>query len=218
MKQIISISIQSINSRDLKKIMYLATTLYTENGQIVDTGFEIDKEKYLGRQSFDEPIMIKESRNFTNSLNYAINKILAMKQVLRLVPEGKVCINFLISVSENKQEAIDNLNECKVEDEILKIFEISKARSEEELKYLQVSYKQAEVYQEFLNYLLEPEIIKDIEMNINDDYEINSIWKFGISGDIPILTIKIQDISSIENLQEVIECYIELKKYIWIWL
>lgn len=194
-------------SRDLKKIMYLATTLYTENGQIVDTGFEIDKEKYLGRQSFDEPIMIKESRNFTNSLNYAINKILAMKQVLRLVPEGKVCINFLISVSENKQEAIDNLNECKVEDEILKIFEISKARSEEELKYLQVSYKQAEVYQEFLNYLLEPEIIKDIEMNINDDYEINSIWKFGISGDIPILTIKIQDISSIENLQEVIECY-----------
>ncbi len=195
-------------NRDLTKFMYLATSLYTEKGQIVDTGFEIDKEKYLGRANFGEPSAIRDARNFSNNLNYAINKVLAMKQVLKLPAGEKVNINFLLSISENKEEAINNLNECKVEDEILKIFEISKARTEEELKYLQINSKQANLFQDLLNYILIPEVSKDIEIDINKNYEINSLWKFGISGDIPIILVKIKDLSSIENLQEIIEAYL----------
>ncbi|MCI8309282.1 MAG: hypothetical protein HFJ45_03560 [Clostridia bacterium] len=195
------------HSRELDKFMYLATCLYTESGQIVDNGFEINKEKYFGRGISNEPISQKESRNFSNDLSYSINKVLALKQVVRLPAGEKININLLISVSENKDEALENLNDSKKEDDILKTFEISKVRIEEEMKYLQISSESSRKYQEFLSYILDPNIIKDLKLDINKEYEINSLWKFGISGDIPILTIKVKNLEAIENVQEIIEAY-----------
>lgn len=194
-------------SRNLEKFMYLASCLYTEKGQIVDKGFEIDGERYFGRENFDYPIAIKENKNFSNSLNYCINKVLAEKQVISLSQNEKININFLISVSEEKEKALENLNESKSEDEILKIFEISKAKCEEEMKYLQISSENSKMYQEFLRYLIDFNINKNLNLDINKEYEINSLWKFGISGDIPILMVKVKSIDDMENLQEIIEAY-----------
>ena len=39
------------------------------------------------------------------------------------------------------------------------------------------------------------------------NFELNSLWKFGISGNLPIITIKAKGLDDIDNVQEVIECY-----------
>ena len=39
-------------NRNLENSMYLATTLYTENEQIVDFEYEIDKEKFVRKRKF----------------------------------------------------------------------------------------------------------------------------------------------------------------------
>jgi cellobiose phosphorylase len=195
------------HSRNLDKFMYAAVCLYTENDQIVDNSFEINKEKYLGRGIYSNPIGLSDSKIFSNNLNYTINKILAMKQIIKLQPSKKVNLNLLISLSENRDEAIKNLNDSKKEEDILKIFEISKARCEEEMKYLQINSNSAKKYQELLNYILNPSYIKNLNLDINKEYEINSLWKFGISGDIPILMVKVRNLDDVENVQEIIEAY-----------
>lgn len=199
------------HNRTLDKFLYVAVNLYTENGQIVDKSFEINKEKYFGRGNLEEFINGRENRSFSNNLNYPINKVLALKQIVRLAVNEKVSINLLISVSENKEEAIKNLNDSKREEDILKTFDISKVRIEEEMKYLQISSESSRRYQEFLNYVLEPNIVKDLKLDINKEYEINSLWKFGISGDIPIFLVKVKNLEDIENLEEIIECYMYYK-------
>ena len=55
--------------------------------------------------------MISDSENFSNSLNYSVNKIVSQKQVFKLGPNEKTSVNLLISVSKDKYEAIKNLNE-----------------------------------------------------------------------------------------------------------
>ena len=195
-------------SRELDKFMYLAICLYTENGEIVDKGFETNQEKYIGRNNFDIPIAIKENRNFSNQVNYVINKIYAEKKTIKLKQSEKININLLISINEDKQEAIDNLEQMKNEDEILKIFDIGKARIEEEMKYLQINSKQSLEYQELLNYLLDENICKDLKIDLNKDYEINSLWKYGISGDLPIILVKIKTLNSIDTIKQIIGSYL----------
>ncbi len=193
--------------KTLDKFMYAVVNLYTENGNIVDNGFEIDKEKYIGRNNFDIPIGVKSSKKFENQLNYVINKIYAERKTVKIAQDEKICINFLISVNEDKEEAIKNIEQMKNEDEIQKVFDVGKARIEEEMKYLQINSKQAEEYQELLNFVLDENVCKDLRLNLDKDYEINSLWKYGISGDLPIILVKIKSLNSIDNVKEIIESY-----------
>ena len=194
-------------SKSLDKFMYAAINLYTENGEIVDKGFEIDQEKYLGRNNFDIPIGVKNSKKFSNQTGYVINKIYAERKTIKIAKNEKININLLISVNENKEEAIKNLEQMKNLDEILKIFDVGKARIEEEMKYLQINSKQSAEYQELLNYILEENICRNINLDLNKDYEINSLWKYGISGDLPIVLVKIKNLNSVDNVREIIESY-----------
>ena len=195
------------HNRNLDKFLYMAVNLFTENAKEVDNYFEIDGEKYLGRNSFEIPKMINNSENFSNSLNYSINKILSTKQIFKLEKNQKACINFLISVSENKNDAIQNLKETKSENSILKIIDISKIRSEEEMNYLQISSEDSKNYYELLNFVLNEESYKNLKLDINKTMEINSLWKFGISGNLPIVVVKAKGLTDIDNIQEIIECY-----------
>ena len=201
-------------SRNLDKSLFLATNLYTENGKIVDKGFEIDSEKYFGRGNFDIPKMVKENVTFSNNLNYVINKVVAQKQIIKLDSKEKVKINLIISVSENKDECLKQIKEKSNSEEINRIFDISKARVEEEMKYLQITTEKMNDFQNLLSFLLDNNNVKDLEIDMSKDYQINNLWKFGISGDLNIIVVRIKSISDVEYLEEVIEAYIyfRLKK------
>ena len=76
------------------------------------------------------------------------------------------------------------------------------------MNYLQISSKDAKNYYELLNCVLDKDITKNIKLDITKTMEINSLWKFGISGDLPIIVVKAKGLDDIDNVQEVIECYL----------
>jgi len=195
------------HNQTLDEFLYVAVHLYTENAKKVDSSFEIDGEKYFGRNHFSIPKMILNSENFSNSLSDSVYKVVSQKVVFKLGSKEKATINLLISVSDSKEEALKNLRENKSENNILKVLEISKIRCEEEMNYLQVSREDAKNYYEFLNLVLAEDIAKNIDCDINETLEINSLWKFGISGNLPIVVLKARGLNDMDNVQEMIECY-----------
>ncbi len=195
------------HNRNLDDFTYIAVSLYTENDKKVDSSFEIDSEKYLGRNNFDIPKMILNSETFSNSLDYSINKIVSQKQIFKIEPNTKVSIHFLISASNDREEALKNLRELKAESNILKTLDISKVRSEEELNYLQISSKDSKNYDDLLSFILDEDVSKNCNLEITKTFEINSLWKFGISGNLPIIVVKAKGLDDIDNVQEIIEAY-----------
>ena len=191
--------------RELEKSKFLATTLYTEDEQIVDFEYEIDKEKYLGRENIDASKIFKVQKNFSKTISQVTDWIIAMKRTIKIRSREKASINFLISVSDTKEEAIENLENIKSDEEIIRILNIAKARSEEESKYLQVDSKKLDLYTRLLKYILKLNPLKSVSKIENA--QINSLWKFGISGDNPILLVKIKNIEDVYVVEEIISAY-----------
>ncbi len=191
--------------RNLKNKKYLATTLYTESEQIVDFEYEIDKEKYLARENLGLSNMIQNQRNFSKKTSQVTDPIIAMKRTIKINPKEIANVNLLISVSNNREEAIENLENVKSEEEIIRILNIAKARVEEESKYLQIDGNKIDIYVRFLKYILNSE-----KLEINDKLEyadINSLWKFGISGDNPILLVKIENVEDIYVIEDILTAF-----------
>ena len=60
-----------------------------------------------------------------------------------------------------------------------------------------------------LSYILfAPKVdIKKNQCNENTQYPVSNIWKYGISGDLPILLVKIKDINDIDIIKELLKAY-----------
>ena len=184
---------------------YLATTLYTENEQIVDFEYEIDKEKYIGRENLGISNMIKSQKSFSKEIYQVLDPVIAMKRTIRIKAKEIVNVNLLISVSESKEEAVENLENIKSEEEIIRTLNIARVRSEEESKYLQIDGRKIDLYVRFLKYIL-MQVISKNDANL-DEAQLDSLWKYGISGDNPILIIKIKNIEDIYVLEDLITAY-----------
>ena len=188
---------------------FLGTSLYTESDTIGELEYEIDKEKFIGRNNIGIPEMIEESKPFTKQIGLVVEPIVAMKKIIKIQPGETITLDLIICVSENKKEVIDLLNKCKNSEEITRIFELSKARTEAENRYLGLKHEDIYNYQKLLSYLIFKNPFKKLYINEmpKKTYEQKQLWQYGISGDNPILLLKIKNINDIEVVEDILKAY-----------
>ena len=195
------------NSRNKSvKDMYMCIKMYTEGELKADTEFEISGEKFLGRCNLNLPKMVENSIPLRRKIENVTDPIIALRKYISLKPEKMQALNLIISVSEEKEEAILNLNNYTNNENVIRMFEVSKARVEAEIRYLGLKGKDIKDYQNMLGYLLKPTKVQ-IKKEPNKVLPLAELWKYGISGDLPILLVKIKDINGIDIVKECINAY-----------
>ena len=189
--------------------MFLAVNLYSQDETIGDLEFEIDKEKFNGRGNLGLPTLVKNSRPFTNKIRLTIDPIVALKRTIKIAPNDKKTMHLIISVNEDKEKALEQLEKFRNEENIKRTFELSKARVEAENRYLGLTGKEIEVYQKMLSYLIFDNPISKlkIDTNMDEKYSVYDLWKYGISGDLPILLIKIGNINDVKVVEDALKAY-----------
>ncbi len=192
-----------------KSDMFLAVNLYSQDETIGDLEFEIDKEKFNGRGNLGLPMLVKNSSPFTSKIRLTIDPIVALKRTIKIAPNDTKTMHLIISVNENKEKALEQLEKFRNEENIKRTFELSKARVEAENRYLGLTGKEIEVYQKMLSYLLFDNSVSKFKIptNMNEKYSVYDLWRYGISGDIPILLIKVGNINDIKVIEDAIKAY-----------
>ena len=192
-----------------EKEMYMAVTLYTNNETIGELEYEIDKEKFYGRGNLNLPKMVENSKPLSKSTNLVTDPIVAIKRTIKIQPEKTSNLSLIISVSEERKTAIQNVKEYSNEEKIKKTFELSKARVEAEARYLEIKHKDIENYQKMLGYILYQNPLKKLYLNKlpEKDYSQENLWKYGISGDLPIVLLEMQEVNETYILEEILKAY-----------
>ena len=197
-------------SRDKSKSdMFLAINLYAENEIIGETEFEVDKEKFYGREAIGLPKTVESSIPLGRNIGLTTEPIVAIKNTVKIKANEKVAFNLIMCVSESKEKVIELINKFTNSETIKRNIELAKVKVEAESRYLNIKGKEIDLCQKILGYLIFPNPLKRI---INKNKKVISayvseLWKYGISGDLPILLVKVKDISDIEILKQVINVY-----------
>lgn len=179
------------------KEIYLGIKIIANENQELE--FELEKEKFIGRNS-KTPKAILDSSKFSSEEIETVEPIIAFRTKVEIEPKKEEKINCILHVSEEKDEIIKYLTEINSE-KVEIISELAKAKSEEEIKFLEINGEKIENNQKILGHLIE----KDIPREVNTTYKIEEVWKFGISGDNPIILLEIKNIEELYVLEELLE-------------
>ena len=189
------------------KEMYLATTLSTNGEKVGDFEYEINEEKFIGRGNYGTPQMVQNSIPLSKKIGLVTEPIIAMKRTVKIKPQEEIIVDFILSVEESKELAQENLDKYKSFENVKKEFELSKARVEAESRYLRIKGKDIEVYQRMLSYLIFDNPIRTyfMKQHAGNTYKQEELWKYGISGDLPIILVKIKDANDKYVISEVLK-------------
>ena len=198
------------------KDLFMGVKLCTQGEVIGDYEYEINKEKFYGRGNFLIPKAVNSSKPFSKKIGLTTDPIMAIKRNIKINPKEKVIFNLIICVSEDKDYVIDTIEKYSNFENVKRNFELSKARIQEETRYLQLSAKDTELFQRILPYLLFKNPLKNVNNQIENIenslknkelLKIENLWKYGISGDLPILLVKIKNVNDIKVVEKMINAY-----------
>ncbi len=187
--------------------IYLAANLRAEETEVIgDLEYEIDESKFFGRGNLGIPIMCKNSIPFAKKIGLVTEGVVALKRTIKIPPNQESNIDLIISVGEEEEKVKESLKKYQSPENVKTQFELSKARIDTESRYLRIKGKEIAIYQKMLSYIIFDNPIKSLKLK-NMQLKQSELWKYGISGDFPIILVKIKNVNESYIVEEIIKAY-----------
>jgi cyclic beta-1,2-glucan synthetase len=199
-----------------EKPVVLIHAMLIEAGRKVTGDYESDRAKFLGRsQTMRAPLALQRvDHHLSGVTGGTLDPIFSLAQEIDLLPHAKTRVTFLTLAAPSRAEALEKLSHYQTGQSIHRAFDESRARSERELLELGLSAYATENIQRLLSALLYPTGVLRAAPHIlaQNEKGQSGLWAFGISGDYPILLVRVRDGES-RLLRDALQAFIYWHKH-----
>lgn len=169
---------------------------------------KLARKDLSGRNNYGVPNLIENSKPFSKKIELTIDSIISIKKIVSIKPGEKLFFDFIICVSEDRNYVLENMKKYLNRENNSRVFELSKARIEAENRYLNITGKEIGLYQKLLTCILNNvNQYTNLKMQNFEIYPVTELWKYGISGDLPIIFVKIKNVNDIDLIEELVKAY-----------
>ncbi len=172
--------------------------------------YEYDRKRFIGRNhTLENPVSVTDSISFSNQAGFCNDPIMSLRAELKLGAGETACVTFITGVCSSKEEAVKIAGELKVGYRIDDILEKFRLQKELELKYLEITRTQLNAFQDLISpiYYSSRTHRGPVE-NIRRNFKNQSfLWRFGVSGDNPILLLKVSSTFEERIINDVLKAY-----------
>lgn len=113
--------------KDEEKV-FLAVSFFSEDETIGKLEYEIDKAKLVGRGNISVPEMIAASKPFSRNVALAVESALAFRTTIKIAPDEEKQISLILSVAQDENEAISNVQKYQSSEKIKRAIELRKSK------------------------------------------------------------------------------------------
>jgi len=177
--------------------VWAAHVVAVEGGSIGGIEYETDRMRFLGRgQTIRRPLSVMDGRPLSNTVGPILDPIFSLRARVRIAPATTAHVTFSTMVAPTREAIL--LLADKYHDPAS--FEQTSTHvwthSQIQLHYLGIERGEAHLFQHLANRLL----YSDPAMRPRDEFlklsvlNVTDLWKFGISGDYPIVLVRIDDV------------------------
>ncbi len=189
---------------------YLMHMVKTDVNLSKNVAYENDRLKFIGRNNtLMNPVTVVDSILLSNSTGFCNDPIMSLRVNIALAEGESTSVSFITGVSKSKEEAIAISDELSIDYRIDDMFEKFRLQSAIELKYLDISRKQLNAFQDLISPLFYPSgYYRGPAENIRRNWKNQSfLWKFGVSGDNPIMLLTVKSIEAASVIRDVLKAY-----------
>lgn len=172
--------------------------------------YENDRLKFIGRNNtLQNPDAVVNSISLSNNSGFCNDPIMSLRVNISLGEGESACISYITGVCNSKEEAIKISEDLNINYRIDDIFEKFRLQREIELKYLEITRPQLNAFQDLISPIFYPSsYYRGPAEYIRRNWKNQSfLWKFGVSGDSPIMLLRVKSIEEAGIIKDVLKAY-----------
>ena len=195
---------------DGEKPAWFLNLLVGHGGAQGEVSCETDRSRFIGRgQTLAAPAALQGGSPLSNTAGSVLDPISSLRRTVTLEAHETARMDFIMGVAESREAAlalIEKYSNPRLADRAL---DLAWTHSQVTLRYLNASEPEAQLYARLAGALIYANPARRAAPSVLLDNRRgqNGLWGYGISGDAPIVLLRISDPSRIEIVRQLIQAH-----------
>jgi cellobiose phosphorylase len=172
--------------------------------------YETDRMRFIGRgRTVAAPQALSEDAALSGSAGSVLDPIVAIRTRITLDPDQSATLDLVSGIGDTREAAVSLV--AKYQDQRLadRVFDLAWTHSQVVLRQLNATQTDVQLYQRLANSILYTHAALRAEASIlgQNRRGQSGLWSHAVSGDVPIVLVRIADPANIELVQQLVQAH-----------
>lgn len=182
-----------------------------------EPSYETDRAKFIGRgRTAANPVVLDRSdspahlsKRLSNTDGSVLDPIVAIRRTITLSPDKSASVQIISGVADTREAALALLEKYCDRHFVERAFEMAWFQSQEVLRHLNASEADAQLYGRLATSVIYGNALRRAAPSIIARNRLgqSGLWRFAISGDLPIVLMRIGDLNRIDLVKQVLQAH-----------
>ena len=172
--------------------------------------YETDRSRFIGRaRGIDSPLALTETEALSGGEGSVLDPIVAIRLRITLDPGQTVTIDVATGVSESREAALGLASKYRDRHLADRVIDLAWTHSRVNLQQINATESDAQLYGRLASSILyvNPLLRADPAVLVRNHRGQSGLWGYAISGDLPIVLLKIGDAANIELVRQLVQAH-----------
>jgi cyclic beta-1,2-glucan synthetase len=172
--------------------------------------FETDRARFLGRgRNLRDAVSIMDARPLSNTAGVVLDPVISLRRRVRIGPGKTASVYFWTIVATSRAQAVALADKHSDSAAFERVKTLSWTQAQVQLRYLGVGFEEAQQFQRIANRVLYSDSALRATRDILAKNQLGqtALWPLGISGDLPIVLVRIDDEHEIEIVKKLLRAH-----------
>ncbi|MDD4963628.1 MAG: glucoamylase family protein [Gallionella sp.] len=171
---------------------------------------ETDRAKFIGRgRSAANPAVMQASAPLSNTVGSVLDPIVSLRRTVSIAPHQTVIFDLVLGASETREDALALVEKYQSERMVDRAFDLAWTHSQVTLHLLNATEVEAQRYARLSGALIYADPTRRASPVVlrNNRRGQSGLWSYGISGDVPLVLVRISDMEKIELVRQIVKAH-----------
>ncbi|MDP1559651.1 MAG: glucoamylase family protein [Nitrosomonas sp.] len=187
--------------------------LHVMRGQGGEQGIiscETDRARFIGRgRNLSNPAAMQHISSLSNTVGSVLDPIISLRRTVTVQPHETAIVDLVLGVTESRETALAQVEKYQSARMADRTFDLAWTHGQVTLHHINASELEAQLYTRLAGALIyaDPARRASPAALRNNRRGQNGLWGYGISGDVPLVLLRISDTKKIELAQQLIKAH-----------
>ncbi len=195
---------------DKETTMWAAHVSVVEGETVGELQYETDRARFIGRgHDIRKPISVIDGRPLSNTVGSVLDPVMSLRRRVRIPPGSAVSIIFSTMVASSRELVVDLADKYRATKAFERTLSLAWTQAQVQLHHLGIDLEEAHLFQRLANFVLysDPALRPSSDVLSQSGLERSSLWAHGISGDLPIVLVRIDDPEDVGIVRQLLRAH-----------
>jgi cyclic beta-1,2-glucan synthetase len=169
--------------------------------------YETDRGRFLGRgHTPNDPIAVMEDRPLSNTTGAVLDPVFSLRRRVRIAPNQTVRCSFSTIVAGSREQAVMLADKYHDPNTFERELRLAWTKAQVEMTHLNIDAEEAHLFQRLAARIVysDPSLRPRPHVLALNTLAQSSLWAYGISGDLPILVVRIDKAEDLPTVRKIV--------------